>query len=80
MGTEPDAGGQGGESALARLVTTNRQGPYQVDGKSGESIYVCGCGLSDNKPFCDGTHKHTEDEDSDALYVYGRQGRVQVTP
>jgi CDGSH-type Zn-finger protein len=31
-----------------------------IDGKvieSGEVVYLCRCGGSHNKPFCDGTHK-----------------------
>ncbi len=39
------------------------QGPVQLlDGEgnayeSKESVYLCRCGLSDKKPFCDGAHK-----------------------
>ena len=24
---------------------------------SDKKVYLCGCGKSDNKPFCDGAHK-----------------------
>ena len=47
-----------------------KNGPYEVSGKvdvmdfegasyppSEDSIYLCRCGRSGNKPFCDGTHK-----------------------
>jgi CDGSH-type Zn-finger protein len=28
-----------------------------ADGSSREHYTLCGCGASNNKPFCDGTHK-----------------------
>jgi 3-phenylpropionate/trans-cinnamate dioxygenase ferredoxin subunit len=52
-------------------ITFSQNGPYQVDGASeleligpdgsavafdGDTIYLCRCGGSTNKPFCDGTH------------------------
>ncbi|MCL4544959.1 MAG: CDGSH iron-sulfur domain-containing protein [Chloroflexi bacterium] len=51
-------------------ITATRNGPYMVKGKvklidprgnevDGESdeIYLCRCGHSESKPFCDGTHQ-----------------------
>ncbi len=53
-------------------IKTLKDGPYQVKGKdayrlidaqgdafalSADPIYLCRCGQSANKPFCDGTHK-----------------------
>ena len=35
--------------------------PYKVDVKEGEKYAWCACGLSTNQPFCDGTHKQTDD-------------------
>lgn len=38
-------------------------GPFQIKGSTGEIIdkgepvYLCRCGQSSNKPFCDATHK-----------------------
>jgi 3-phenylpropionate/trans-cinnamate dioxygenase ferredoxin subunit len=47
-----------------------KDGPYQVSGRPGlmdaeggvqpaeeDPIYLCRCGRSASKPFCDGTHK-----------------------
>ncbi len=38
------------------------RGDFKISGKDGKRIdiqspvYLCRCGKSDNKPFCDGTH------------------------
>ncbi len=53
-----------------------KDGPYEVDGpcvildvnghrdKEGDKFYLCRCGQSGNKPFCDGTHKKVGWSDS----------------
>jgi CDGSH-type Zn-finger protein len=51
-------------------IRTLKDGPYEVRGTvqlidanrsefklSEDPIYLCRCGHSNNKPFCDGTHK-----------------------
>lgn len=55
-------------SKVERIVTT-QNGPYQVDGAisihdydgrpvalPGNEVFLCRCGASANKPFCDGSH------------------------
>ena len=51
-------------------ITALKNGPYKVDGPiviegaggqvkeipAGQEIFLCRCGASKNKPFCDGTH------------------------
>jgi 3-phenylpropionate/trans-cinnamate dioxygenase ferredoxin subunit len=50
-------------------VTVTEDGPYRIQGPvelsytggipievPGETIFLCRCGGSTNKPFCDGTH------------------------
>jgi 3-phenylpropionate/trans-cinnamate dioxygenase ferredoxin subunit len=50
-------------------VTITEDGPYKVQGSieildhegnpvavPGETVFLCRCGGSTNKPFCDGTH------------------------
>lgn len=50
-------------------ITVTENGPYMVKGPitlvdaagnpvatKGESAFLCRCGASSNKPFCDGTH------------------------
>jgi 3-phenylpropionate/trans-cinnamate dioxygenase ferredoxin subunit len=49
-------------------ITALKNGPYKVQGRidlmydtvrvdpPGETTFLCRCGASSNKPFCDGTH------------------------
>jgi CDGSH-type Zn-finger protein len=53
------------------VVTINKGGPVKVNGlftitgvngeklevESSNEVYLCACGQSKNKPFCDGSHK-----------------------
>lgn len=55
----------------ASKITINNHGPVRVEGDftladaegneyglgGRESIFLCRCGLSQNKPFCDGAHR-----------------------
>ncbi len=34
--------------------------PLAIEVESGKSYFWCSCGLSQNQPFCDGSHKGTE--------------------
>ncbi len=51
-------------------ITPTRNGPYHIKGKlriedwqgnlieyDGDETWLCRCGGSQNKPFCDGTHR-----------------------
>ncbi|MBI2581483.1 CDGSH iron-sulfur domain-containing protein [Candidatus Woesearchaeota archaeon] len=59
---------------MARLVEHDAQGPVEVKAGS-ESRWICMCGLSKNKPYCDGSHKKTVDEEKGKVYVYDKEGR-----
>ncbi len=53
---------------MARLVLHERNGPYVIK-VGNEEVYLCGCGLSANKPYCDDSHEKTLDE-KDGVYFY----------
>jgi CDGSH-type Zn-finger protein len=56
----------------------SKNSPHIIDAKQGEEIYLCQCGQSAKAPYCDGSHKktdqrplvHTVDQDKQ-LYVCG---------
>lgn len=66
---------------MARIVRYDRSRPYLIQ-IGGQNVAICACGLSKNKPYCDGTHKITRDEEAGKLYAYDEQRNrivVQVT-
>lgn len=64
---------------MPRLVKHDRNQPYKIE-EGQFPLWLCACGLSKNKPYCDGSHKKTRDEEPGDLYVYDEQGRVKVMP
>lgn len=61
---------------MARLVKLERNAPYEIAEGTELPVWICACGLSKNKPFCDGSHKRTRDEAAGDTYVYDDKGRV----
>jgi CDGSH-type Zn-finger protein len=57
---------------MARVVRYERSRPFLIQ-IGGQNIAICACGLSRNKPYCDGTHKITRDEEPEKLYAYDEQ-------
>lgn len=59
---------------MSREVTHEANGPAIFDEddleEHGGDIAVCQCGLSDDKPFCDGSHQATADEEEGVRYKY----------
>jgi CDGSH-type Zn-finger protein len=59
---------------MAREVTHDATGPLKldesdIDDEKGD-VAVCLCGLSADYPFCDGSHRATEDEEPNVRYKY----------
>ena len=56
---------------MARLIRCDATGPSEVKPKTG-SQWTCACGLSQNWPFCDGSHKKTKAERPGKLHIYDK--------
>jgi CDGSH-type Zn-finger protein len=65
---------------MARICTLDKNGPYEIAEGTELPVYICACGLSKNKPFCDGSHKKTRDENPSDIYRYDDSGRTLVKP
>jgi CDGSH-type Zn-finger protein len=59
---------------MAREVRHDAEGPYVIDreeiAERGGTVAVCQCGLSAEKPYCDGSHRSCADEEDGVLYTY----------
>jgi CDGSH-type Zn-finger protein len=63
---------------MARLVKMDGLKPAPVE-VAGETKWVCMCGLSNNKPLCDGSHKKCSGEEEGKVYQYDAEGnRTEV--
>ena len=54
---------------MARWVKVERCSPYRVE-VGDEILFICGCGLSREMPYCDRSHKFCWHEDPEKIYVY----------
>jgi len=54
---------------MARLIRSDRDGPIKIDPQD-KPVFICGCGLTSNFPFCDGSHKRCRNEEAGKVYVY----------
>lgn len=63
---------------MTRIIRHDATAPALIE-VGGQTIAVCQCGLSRNKPFCDGSHAKTKGEEHGKLYVYDvQQNRVTL--
>ncbi len=62
---------------MARLIKIEEKRPVPL--KVGEETkWVCMCGLSQKKPYCDGSHHKTADEEEGKLYSYDGGERKEL--
>ncbi|KUO79653.1 MAG: hypothetical protein AT714_07825 [Vulcanisaeta sp. OSP_8] len=57
-----------------RVILHTAKRPYEYKTPSGESVWICMCGLSDTYPICSGKHKLVRDEDERSVYIYDQTG------
>lgn len=63
---------------MARIIRSDRDGPHRIDPQD-KPVFICGCGLTNNWPFCDGAHKACASEEEGKLYRYDEDGsRTEV--
>lgn len=54
---------------MSRIIFSSKRNPLKVEPNT-SSIWICQCGLSKNKPYCDGSHTLTNAEIPGETYLY----------
>lgn len=62
---------------MPRLVRHEATGPIRIDPQE-KPVFICGCGLTSNSPFCDGSHKFCKNEEEGKVYVYDPETKQVV--
>ncbi len=67
---------------MTREVTHEAKGPELIDTEDHDgTIHICQCGLSSNKPLCDGSHAVTAEEEDGIRYKHedDKNRRYEIT-
>lgn len=62
---------------MPRLILNHANKPFKIV-PSERAVWICQCGLSQNKPFCDGSHIRTRNEEIDCTYYYSQLTQKQL--
>ena len=54
---------------MARIIRVTATGPVKVEPQE-RAVWICQCGLTQNKPYCDGSHTQVRNEAEGKLCVY----------
>ncbi|MEZ6190326.1 MAG: CDGSH iron-sulfur domain-containing protein [Phycisphaerales bacterium] len=63
---------------MPRLIRHDATGPIELKPQE-KSAWICACGLSQNLPYCDGSHKICrQTEEAGKVYVYDKERKNVV--
>ncbi len=64
---------------MARIVLHEANKPFPIT-VGDKTVYICQCGLSKTKPYCDGHHKLTLNEAEGKIYFYDAEEHQHALP
>ena len=62
---------------MARMVRHEATHPHKIDPQE-KPIFICACGLSQNLPYCDGSHSKCRNEVQNTTYIYDTKRQTVV--